>query len=250
MRRRVIILVVMIIVAMSLNFAFRQPAAGPLPKVQILDQGYVMPQPRVSLFDQWVPRRAGWGWLWKLKETVAGKPRQFTLSFTVVDLSTWNESALTNLGLPAPAVVGTNGVRAWLLANKALVDLRSELKQKAGGEIISVVGVTTYDGGEARLTTGDTKIVNGRPAEAGLFVDVLPRVTRPGFDIAALITQSEFLTNQMPAGDVPGIRTNSTLGARVQLGGNEGVFLLDGDPAGTGQRRIGVMLSGKAFGKP
>ena len=227
----------------------RPARPAPLAPVIVLPLSYRIPPQKVSLFDYWVSRQAGWAWLWRLSEMFRGRPKVCDLRVTVVDFTGAGESFLAQHPLPLPAFTNAAGLRVWLLNDAELGALNRHLRQKQGPEVLCAAGIITADGRQARVTSGSTLLVGGFPAPVGLSIDLLPRVRRNTCDVTAIITLTEAITNQpgalagSPAEGATGIQTNLAVAARMQIPMASGAFLLDGPPPAASHKRMGVLLS-------
>ena len=138
MKRLVAIACVILLLGASLLLMLRRSEPVPVAPVIVMPLPYTIPRQKVSLFDRWVPRRASWGWLWRLKETLLGRPKVCDLTATVVDFAGSGESFLTSHPLPTPAFTDANGLRIWLLSQTELSTLNRSLRQEPGPEILYI----------------------------------------------------------------------------------------------------------------
>ena len=228
----------------------RSSASG--PALALLDQNYKIPPPKVSLFYRTVPHTPPWSWLWRLKEAITGRRQVIHLGADVIDLSNWNESWVTNLSLPKPAFTGSNGFRMWILRDIKPAALQNQLKQSDHAEAISMAGITTADGGSARMASGNPAWINQVRTDVGFSLEVLPRIGRDFTDLTLLVQWSELVTNQPGAspsqtGSIS-VRTNLAVAARIQIPNNSGIFLLDQRPPDPADKRLGIILSTEILG--
>src|SRR5437667_11828709 len=94
----------------------------PPPPVVIFPGPATYPAQKVPLPDRWIP--GSWGWAWRLKETVLGRPKPITLDAGIIEFTGPTESVLSRLSLRAPSLAGTNGLGVWPLGDSQLKLLR------------------------------------------------------------------------------------------------------------------------------
>jgi hypothetical protein len=249
MKRLVAVVCTILLLAGGIFLALRPAQPVPLAPVVVMPLPYSIPRQKVSLFDRWVPRQLSWAWLWRLKETVVGRPKVCDLTATVIDFTRSGEAFLTALPLPKPEFADTTGLSIWLFTEAELSALRPRLRQTPGAEVLHSPRLTTANGMRARLMSGNTIPIQGVPASVGVSVDFLPRLRPEATDITTIITLSEAITNR--PGTTAGssltgatcVQTNFAVAARIQVPKAGGVFLLEGPSAAANQKRIGVLLS-------
>jgi hypothetical protein len=259
MRRSVKIIVVAVVLAAiaACYVASRNRRPASVPNVILLDPDYRIPPQKISLFNRVVPAARSWGWLWKLKEVIGGKRKSVEVDAAIMDLSGWSESWTNDLSLPQARFTGTNGLRIWFLESAQVTELRTRLKQNEHAESLSLGRIITGDEGQARLSSGstlsvwDNQLQRARLVEAGLSMDMVPRV-RPGLvDLTTLVRFSAAVTNQPSAASSDAssisIQTNLALAARIQIPDNAGVFIVDGITPERGTNRLGVILSARIW---
>jgi len=249
MKRLVAVVCLILVLGGGVFLALRPARPVPLAPVVVMPLPYSIPPQKVSLFDRWVPRQPSWAWLWRLKETIAGRPKVCDLAATVFDFTGSGEAFLTNFSLPKPEYADATGLSIWILSEAELSALRPRLRQTPGAEVLQSARIITADGEQARLTSGNTIPIQGVSTSVGLSVDFLPRMRPEATDITTIITLSEVVTNRpgTTAGSSPigatCVQTNLAVAARIQVPKGSGVFLLEGPSAAANQKRIGVLLS-------
>jgi len=249
MKRLVAVVCLILVLGGGVFLALRPARPVPVAPVVVMPLPYSIAPQKVSLFDRWVPRQPAWAWLWRLKETVAGRPKVCDLAATVIDFTGSGEAFLTNFSLPKPEYADATGLNVWLLSEAELSALRPGLRQTPGAEVLASPRIITADGMQARLMSGNTIPIQGVSTSVGLSVDFLPRMRPEATDITTIITLSEVVTNRpgTTAGSAPTgatcVQTNFAVAARIQVPKAGGVFLLEGPSAAANQKRIGVLLS-------
>jgi hypothetical protein len=249
MKRPVIIAVFAVFAGAGIFLLLRPSNPVPVAPVILMTPPYRIPAQHLSLFERYVPRRASWGWLWRLEETVMGRPRVCEFTATVVDVTGAGDSFLTNRPLPAPTLTATNGLRVWLLGEADLKALGLTLNKASGTEVLCIPRIMTASGRQAQLVSGSLLSGLPTPGVAGLTVDLFPKVRRDATDLTVIMRLTEALTNQTggasgsSAAPVVSLQTNFDLTARIQVPKASGVFILDSPPAAVKRKRIGVILS-------
>jgi hypothetical protein len=249
MKRLIVIVCVVILLGAGLCLLLRPARPAPLAPVIVMPLPYSIPRQKVSMFDRWVPRQASWAWVWRVKETLVGRPRICNLRATFVDCTGSGESLLTNVSLAKPQFTHASGLRIWLLSEDVLGALNRDLRQAAGTEVLASPRIITASGMQASLCVGGTFPIKGVLTPVGLTMDFLPQVRPDATDITAVVELTEAITNQAGATATSSltnsmsIRTNLAVAARIQLPKGTGVFLLDGPPAAADGKRVGVLLS-------
>src|SRR5262245_23144119 len=91
-RPAILLLLLSVSVASVLAFVFSNTTRT-LPSVQILPDSGKLPPPHVSMFARWIPATRSWAWLWRLKESILGRPRPVELDTDIIALSDVSESS-------------------------------------------------------------------------------------------------------------------------------------------------------------
>ena len=249
MKRLIILSCLLIVVVVGFSLALLPSPPAPPASVIVMPLPYSIPRQRISLFDAWVPRNPSWAWLWRLKEQIQGRRKTFDLATTIIDFTSAGDSFLTNFPAAKPAFTNTNGLKIWLMGDPELTALRGGLKRVPGADVLSAGRITTADGMEAQLFSGNTISINGSPGNVGMAINLLPHVRRDSTDLTTIITFSETITNQPGATldssqtSTISIQTDFAVAARIQIPKATGVFLLDTGSGAPNHKRIGVILS-------
>jgi hypothetical protein len=249
MKRLVAVSLILIVSGAILFLAMRRPEPPPLAPVTVMPLPYRIPRQKASLFEVLVPQRPSWGWLWKLKETIAGRPKVFDLRGTIIKFEGPRASSLTDHLPPAPAFT-TNGLSIWLLNKTECDDFNRNLGNQPGFTMVmGSPAITTADGMQATVTVGATYSIKGVPSTVGLSMDFLPRARGTLNDIITIMNLTETVTNGAAAaagstadGEVS-VQTDLDVAARLQMPSGSGAFVLQDSPAATQSRRVGVLLS-------
>jgi hypothetical protein len=246
-RWRIVLLILLTMLLIGLGrWAFHRPPPPP-PAVIVFPLPYQIPSQKAPLPDRWIPRN--WGWAWRLKEAALGRAKPITLGAAILDLSGPEETAPAYPPLRTPAYTNKNGLRIWILPDSEMARLRGSIHQALGYRLVSSPRVTTTDGGQASLFTGNSVPVGASQVNVGLVIDLLPRVRPDSTDLTTVITLSETVTNQPDLNTQPrqtsgiSIRTNFAAAVRIQIPKGSGIFLLDTSEGQTNRKRIGVIIS-------
>ena len=121
--RWVALLVALLIGAASLWFLLPNPAL--LPKAVILPSDYSIKAQPLPFPDQWIPPT--WGWLWKLRYALLGKPITVTIDTEMILLRRPGYPGLRQVVEDIPYLAASNGLRLWILPEKKLNELTERL---------------------------------------------------------------------------------------------------------------------------
>ncbi|HVM49074.1 MAG TPA: hypothetical protein VMU04_13670 [Candidatus Acidoferrum sp.] len=250
MKRLLFAACLLIVLGLGLFLALPPARPAPPPPVIVMQMPYSIPRQKLSLFDQYVPRRRSWAWVWRLKETVLGRSKTCQVGATVVDCSGAGESFWAKQSLPTPAFTNPSGLRIWFLPEQNLAALTRAFQRTPGAGVLYQPRIITGDGHPARLMSGGMITGQGvQLAPAGLLLDILPRMGSGRTELTTIIRVSEALTNRTPTtamspspADIQ-VQTNFEVAAQLQVPKGTGVFLLAGPPAEASRPRIGVALS-------
>jgi hypothetical protein len=249
MKRLAAVTVLLVLLGGIVFLALRPAAPAPLAPVTVMALPYRIPPEKGSLFDVMIPRRPSWGWVWRLKETVLGRPKTCDLGATVVKFEGSGESFLASHPLPPPAFADAKGLKIWLLRPHEIDALSSALRHQSPAEILYMPRITTSDRMQASLSSGAAYAINGVLTPVGLTMDFLSRVRRSTNDVTTVISLTEIVTNQPGASagsagaEAVAVQTDFEVAARLQIPNGSGAFLLQEPPAGKTSKRIGVLLS-------
>jgi len=121
-----------------------------------------------------------------------------------------------------------DGTRAWILLPQEFVDFKNRLKKMPGTEVENTMRVTTYDGGQAQISTGSTA-TGARRGFIGLPVNVLPKIRRGSFNLIVGAASTEDVPAAVSNGS--GVRTNVDFACSVLIP-NGGGLVVDGGKTG------------------
>jgi len=234
---------------------FGSRSTAPVEPVTFLLKPYRMPASRVFPLARWIPHTSSWSWLWRVKDSVFGRPKPVNLQISVIEVADSAQLIASHFSLAHPMAAQSNGLRVWLLPDPELDQLRRQLKNDEANRFVNSARISTADEIAASLFTGETIVVKGSTNSVGLGVEVFPRVQRDSTDLTARILFSEAVTNLHLAGleatSTAGISilTNLDVAARFQIPETGGVFLVNSGRAGTNGKSTALILSAKQPGK-
>lgn len=223
--------------------------APPPRPILVLPQPYHPPARRAAWPSRWIPVKPSWGWLWRLKEWVLGRPKPIDLVVAIYEFKAAPESVLAGLALGEPELTHTNGLRIWRLGDAELNALRRRLQDFPDSRLLGSPRCSTADRIECSLFQGESFPLSGAMQRVGLMIDFYPRVRRDATELTTAIVLSEAVTNlpgttaQAPSSGKISILTNLAVATRIQIPKGQGVFLLEARPDAAGPRRIGVIIS-------
>src|SRR5215204_3966679 len=119
--------------------------ATPPARFIVLGQPFEAPLSARDRFESYLPRSAGWAWMWGVEQTLLGKRAPVNVSAEVISLTDSSPALLSSLAL-GPASFSTNGLEIWLLEAKPLKALRERFKSVGGLEVLSRPRISTADG--------------------------------------------------------------------------------------------------------
>src|SRR4051794_11754647 len=217
-----------------------------LQPIVVLPFPYSIPPQKGPLPDRWIPR--SWGWLWRTKEIILGRPRIVTLQPSVFEFIHPADSLLVDHVLGTPGFQNTNGLKIWLAPQPLIRELRQSLEQTNISRLVVTAQITTGDKGQASMSCSETVPINGTNQEFGLKADFLPLIHPESVDLMSILTVSELHTNRVgPVEQAQSVglsvRTNLGVAARLQIPRGSGVFILQSSTAFAEGKVIGLILT-------
>lgn len=189
--------------------------------------------------DRWIPTT--WGWLWRLRYALLGKPATIQIEGKLVRLASSSDPRLAGALSGHAPLTASNGVCAWILPDGELRELRCRL------ELLEGYG----HGVQANLLQTTTVGGKGAPILVGVFFNCLPRARGKSSDLTVAICHSDVVADPPPpigvviAANAFPLHTNLALAAKMQIPPGNGVFLLDTNHADPRGKRVGVFISSK-----
>ncbi|MDB6032948.1 MAG: hypothetical protein JWM16_3286 [Verrucomicrobiales bacterium] len=220
--------VILLLVLVAAGLFLLLPPTAPLPPPVVLLHGS-FPKDGPTLFERFVPMKPGWGWAWKLREVIVGRPKRIDMVITVMDCPELPGTRLPGFPLEQPSFADTNGLQVWILANSDLAVVTDRIKQLPGSQMLSRPRISTSSGVGCSMqsdNTGVSILAYGHPERTDLY---------------ARFIQTETQHTGIPAFSVSSLETNLDAGLRLQMSNGNGLLLLNLDPKT--QRRTAVALS-------
>lgn len=243
----------LLLVVLAIVLASRSPV--PIAPVIFLSKPYRMSAPSIFALQRWLPITPSWSWLWRLKDSVFGRPKPVDLEVSIFELADSPQSVRSRFSLAHPADAQTNGLQAWLVPDAELGQLRHQLREDKSNHFVNAARISTATGICAALFTGQTILLNGLTNNVGLGVEMLPRVRRDVIDLTASILFSQPVTNSLQQDETASstagisIRTNLDVGARFQIRDPGGLFLVNSSPDGAKAKCTAVLVSARLPGR-
>jgi len=184
--------------------------------------------------DRWIP--AKWGWLWRMRDFLLGKRLPVSINAQFVRLS---DSALQTWQRPVPALA-THNLQIWILDATHLAGLQKLLSATA--VLLASPNSVTANGIQARLFVGKSVPINGGFSDAGLSIDVLPRVQKHRTDLALIMKLTEAaVADDATKGGLLVVQTNLMTAIRAQIPIGNGLFIVKQESAL--QPAVAIILS-------
>jgi len=121
------------------------------------------------------------------------------------------------------------GLRAWIIPPEEMLALAIECKMSPGVQALGGAAVTTFEGGQARVSSGSNPAgVNGF---CGIMLDILPEIERGSIKLLLGVTATDWIAS--PSGTTVGVETNISASCRAMIP-NGGALLLQGANRGSG----------------
>jgi len=246
-RRRIAVFALVLICASGIGFLIPSPALP--PAVTILPANHSIKPPPPPIPDRWIPPT--WGWLWRLRYALLGKPAVIHLKSELVCLGSSSDQRLADALSSHEPLAATNGVRAWILPDGELRALRRRLEGLESYEAIASPQITSGHGVQANLLQTATAPIGGAQVPVGVFFNCLTCAQDKTTVLTAAITHSETVTDSTATvaaavlGNATRIHTNVTLTAKLQIPPGNGVFLLDTNRVDPRGKHVGIFISSK-----
>jgi hypothetical protein len=208
-------------------FLLLRPSVSVTPPVVLLHDNIPKGQP--TLFERFVPMKPGWGWVWKLREFVVGRPKRIDMTITVMDCPELSGVRLPGLPLEQASYTNTNGLQVWILADSDLSGMTERIKHLPGSRMISRPRISTSSGVGCDMQSDKTT------------VSIVGYAHPERTDIYARFTHTETQPAKATAFSLASLEMDLNVGLRIQVPSGNGLLLLNVDPKT--QRRTAVTLS-------
>jgi hypothetical protein len=234
-RSGIIIIAAVLLVGLAISFVLRSTNPAPEPAFAWLNAAQFVHSGRPGKIKLLY---------WKVLNFTAPVWQHFRSSKPNIQISSkiltirGVESARLSVG----TAIGTNesGARAWLLSASELDELRQRLKGVDEIEIVASPTISTSDGMQAMLFTGQTYAPTFTPV--GITVDVIPRIASHQLKLAINTTYSESVN----ATNGSYVRTNLSAACRVLVPNAGGVLIAASDQKDKSGTNYWLLLSATA----
>lgn len=219
------------------------------PEVVILPANDSIKSPPMPIPDRWIPMK--WGWLWRLRYAVLGKPAMIEVYSTIVRLTEPANPELSAALSSYQSLTESNGVRVWVLPETELRALRQHLEGIEGYEAIASPRIISGHTVQANMLLTTTVAIGDAQLPVGVFFNCLTHARGKTVDLTAAVTHSEAVT-KLPAtaasevlANATRIHTNLTVAAKMQIPPGFGAFLMETNHADPAGRRVGIFVNSK-----
>jgi len=220
------------------------------PQCLVLQRPYSKPLLARDQILAHVPGAIWASWLPRIEAMLFGQRKPVSMEMEVVSApaeiaAPW----VSKLSPPQPELVGARDLRVWFLPDADLKAARRQFEASPGVDVVNHAGISSADGIECSLFTGQTMAWASVTNEVGLRIDCFTRVHEHSFDLTTDAIFTEAFTNHVAAsgnelvGDKLVICTNFDLAVRLQVPRGSGVLLLQSSPSGTHHHVVGLFLT-------
>lgn len=211
--------------------------------VTILPPGHVIQAMPGPTLDRFIPAR--WGWLWKLRYAVFGKPATVEVEHTFFQFSSDAEGVALRTLKTLPVLVSSNGLSGWVIELPGATVLKDRLNQQPGA--VSRVGRVTLGAGVvATLSSSTGPAVSGMPVSPGMSSTYAVRTRGNGVEISGAFVAWDVMTNAASGmvRDLPvfALATNLAMAASMFVPEGKAVFLHADRASDVSQSSAGVLL--------
>jgi hypothetical protein len=164
---------------------------------------------------------------------------------------TFSTQAATQASPEGLCLTNGEGMRAWILPPEDLKKWRLQLKGVQGAVVENAMRLTTYDGGQAAISQGNSFPTGTSSVFSGIRADLLPKVRKGSFNLVVGLTSTETISS--PPGTISGVQTNFAAACRVMVPNGGGLVVDAGkgkDGAGTNYWFIVSPVAVDAKGNP
>jgi len=233
---------ILLLLACALGLGLSLPNRPMPPFVTVLPPDHSIPPPPLRMPDRWIPMH--WGWLWKLRYAVLGKPASANLGTTLFRFHELQTPQLQQLFAGRAPFLFTNGVRAWMIADAEVKSLTPGLQLHATESRRSRISLGF--GVLATMSTGGGPPFQGVPMAAGNTLTCAVIKRGDGIELNARFVCTEIVTNapaRIPNGaETVRLHTNLMLVARMEIPRGQSVFLYDTNRVPDPNGGVGILI--------
>jgi hypothetical protein len=225
-----------------------RPDAAPLPEVVLLPSDYSIQAPPLPVPDRWIPPT--WGWLWRLRYTLLGKPLTVDIDTELIEFGEPRQPPIQTALAGRALTASTNGVFAWILSEDELKALARSRELEPDGKRYRT-RMTLGPGVLATMSMTTSPQIEGVSFTAANTITYAVRKRGDALELTGTFASTEIVPN-LPAGSqssngkTVSLNTNLTLAAKMQIPRGYGVFLYDTNRAATQGRSTGLLIQLKA----
>lgn len=179
-----------LVVALVLGWFLRE-RGSPAASVSILPASHVIHAFPGPTLDRLIPAR--WGWLWKLRYAVFGKPASVEVEHVLFRFGPDVEGLFPDVSA-RPAFTTSNGISAWVMDLEDATKLKKQFSEQPGVE--SRVGRVSLGAGVvATISSSAGTPVPGEPVPAGASATYAVRPRGGGVEIRGAFVGWEVAAN-------------------------------------------------------
>jgi hypothetical protein len=198
--------------------------------------------------DRWIPMT--WGWLWRTKYALLGKPTVLQLNPQVVTLAAAAKPLLWELLKTRTPLAETNGVRGWVIPDGEINSLLEALKQSGDCAFLDSPRITTSHRVHTRIASTAPSWIDGVSIPVGLTAEFFPAVRGKAIELTAVLSYSE----KVKVGRVPSIigslkvstfmiQTNLAVAVKLCLPQGHGAFLVQSNDQNEMLKAVWISVS-------
>ena len=181
-RRGVWVALLAVVAGMALVFVLRPEQA----RVERLAVPEGWPRQKVTFMNSLVRRIPMW--VWRARDWVRGPRRGVMIQTRFATLERWSEVETGLLGLRAPALADTNGLRVWFIPSNQVTEVRLALFRGARATMFSSPRVQTADGMPSMIMSGVPGGGSGASFSAEITAWFEPVIRGAALDLKAIFS--------------------------------------------------------------
>lgn len=220
---------------------FRPPSA-PLAHVTILPSHYTIVSPSTPVPDRWIPRT--WGWLWKMRYAILGKPITVIIETRVMHFREADTLKLQQLLEDPAPLASSNGVRAWILPDAEMKPLALRMERRVRENRLGRMSLGP--GVLATMSMSTSRLIHNLPSPVGDTISYTVRQRGNSVDLTGAFLSTEVMTNTSNDAEdsraILSLHTNLALAVRMQIPRGQSVFLYDTNRALAPNSGVGLLI--------
>jgi hypothetical protein len=204
-----------------------KPTSALPPEVTVLPPDYSIPAPAPPAPDRWIPLK--WGWLWRLRYAVLGKPAVVDVETRLIRFREMRPRQLQQLLDGRAPLVSSNGVRAWIIPETEIKSLGLRLDLQRSEE--RGARLSFGFGGLSSMSSTAASTIQGIQGAVGDTYTYAVRRCGDSLELTGAFTSTAVVTNALfrapDPREVISLHTNLNLTARMQIPRGHCAFLYD-----------------------